>query len=91
MGRCSVGDGPAAKKKGWTPSRTTAGWKVNNSADSGFPPSPTATALSLLPFPVQWDPDASFTSCEGGKRDKMPMQSCLDLVKRVRDYEYIKP
>ena len=45
----------------------------------------------LLPFPVRRDTDASFTSYEGGERDKRPMQSCLDLVKRVRDCEYIKP
>ena len=34
------------------------------------------------PFPVRRDTDASFTSCEGGERDKRPTQSCLDLVKR---------
>ena len=26
--------------------------------------------VALLPFPVRRDPDASFTSCEGGERDR---------------------
>ena len=34
------------------------------------------------PFPVRRNPDTSFTSYEGGERDKRPTQYCLDLVKR---------
>ena len=56
--------------------------KENSAASRGLPPSSKAIELTLhlLPFPVQRDTDASFTSCEGGERDKRPTQSCLDLL-----------
>ena len=56
----------AAKKKGSEALPHRRWVKVNSCAGSGFPPSPTATALSLLPFPA----DGSLTSSEGTERER---------------------
>ena len=52
LGRGSVGDGTAAKKKGSEALPRCRWVKENSCAGSGFPSSPTATTLSLLPFPA---------------------------------------
>jgi hypothetical protein len=49
--------------------------KENNGAGNGFPPSPTATALSLLPFPDGRDVAGSLTNSEGREANAVLFRS----------------
>ena len=73
----------AVKKKGSEALPRRRWVKVNSCAGSGFPPSPTATALSLLPFPA--DGSCRLFDQQWGERER-PTKSCLDL-ERVRECE----
>ena len=83
----------AARKKGSVALPHRRWVKENSAAGSGLPPSLKAIELTLhlLPFPVRRDTDASFTSCEGGERDKGGNAVLFRSgEERVRDYEYRK-
>ena len=71
------------RRRGRRPSCATAGWKVNNSIGSAFPPSPTTTALTLLPFPV--DRSCWLFEQQRGGRER-PTKACLYL-ERARECE----
>ena len=73
----------AAKKKGSEALPRLRWVKVNSCASSGFPPSPTVTMLSLLPYPK--NRSSRFFDQQQGERER-PMKSYLDL-ERVRECE----
>ena len=89
--------GHRRRRRGRRPSRAAAGWKVNSCAGS---PSPTATALSLLPFPAdgscrlfeqQWGEreanEVLFRSGEGERVWREQLQALRLQRERARECE----
>ena len=88
------------RRRGRRPSRAATGWKVNSCAGSGFPASPTAIALSLLPFPAdgscrlfeqQWGEreanEVLFRSGEGERVWREQLQALRLQRERARECE----